>query len=197
MLQKPRSFLRQPTGPAGGDRRRRPRAAACAALVISLVTACTSEPTYPPPTADEARAAYVGAIRADWVESPPPQPPQGPTAIVPGDTPGSAGRKAATVLDYESDMNSRAIARGQLQSFAKLVLGECEWTGIDPSDVDLPARDRVEGIADDGYLCGYEVFHDTASRGRVSAKGSGYFFHHEGSYDFARIEEANFEPVGQ
>ena len=168
---------------------------AAPSLALLLVTACTSEPSYPPPTPDEARAAYVGAIRADWIDSPPPQPPQGPTAIVPGDTPASAGRKAASVLDYESDMNSRAIARTSLESFAKLALGTCEWTSIDASDVKLPARDRVEGVADHGYLCAYEVSHDTATRGRVSAKGSGYFFHHEGSYDFAKIEEANFEPA--
>ena len=164
------------------------------ALAALLLAACASEPAYPPPTEDEARAAYVRAIRADWIESPPPQPPEGPTAVVPGDAPAEAGRKVGSVLEYESEMNTRAAAPGRIQRFDTIALGECEWSGIDADDIQPAGRGRVEGIGE-GYRCAYEVFFDTPTRGRVSAEGAGYFFQRDGSYDFGEIEQATFEPV--
>lgn len=174
--------------------RARPGRAGVATLAALLVAACASEPAYAPPTDDEARAAYVRAIRADWIESPPPQPPEGPTAVVPGDTPTEAGRKVGSVMEYESEMNTRAAAPGRIQRFDRIALGECGWAGIDADDIQAAGRGRVEGIGE-GYRCAYEVFFDTPTRGRVSAEGAGYFFQREGSYDFGEIEQATFEEV--
>lgn len=170
------------------------RRAGWAALAALLAGACASEPTYAPPTEDEARAAYVRAIRADWIDSPPPRPPEGRTSIAPGDTPSEAGRIVGSVMEYESEMNTRATARSSLESFDRLALGECEWGGIDADDIQPAGRGRVEGIGD-GYRCAYEVFHDTATRGLVSAEGAGYFFQRDGGYDFGEVEQATFEPV--
>ena len=165
-------------------------------LATLIVGACASEPAYPPPTAGEARQAFVRALRADRIETPLPQPPRQPTAIVPGDTPGEAGRKAASVLEYESEVNSRAIAHVLLASLTSLTLGDCRWTAIDADDVKRVSRPRLDGIAE-GYRCAYEAFHHSQERGRVSAEGAGYFFQRDGRYDFAEIEQATFEPVKQ
>lgn len=171
-------------------------AALASAVAASLLAAgCASEPAYPPPTGDEAREAYVRAIRADWIDRPAPQPPQGETALVPGDSPDEAGRKVFGVLDYESEMNTRAMAPGLIASLDKVVLGQCEWGGLDAADVKHFARHRIEGAVSEGYGCDYRVFHQTESRGLVSAAGEGYFFHRDGSYDFAKVDEESFEEV--
>jgi hypothetical protein len=162
----------------------------------ALVGACASEPGYAPPTETEARGAYVRALRADWVDSPPPQRPSQPTAIGPGDAPADAAGKAARALAYESAVESRAIARSQLSSLASLRLGACNWSDIDAGEVKPVAGARLAGVVE-GYRCAYRVVHDSAQRGRVGAEGTGYFFQRAGTYDFAEIDQAAFEPVGR
>ena len=163
-----------------------------AALAALLVTACASEPAFAPPTEDEARAAYIRAIRADLIDTPAQRTPAESSAIIPGDTPAEAGRKAGGVLSSEAERNDRAMAQRNIESLGRITLGECEWAAIDPDDIRPYGRERVEGVAQ-GYRCEYEVFHNTEQRGLVSARGTGYFFHRDGSYDFGQIEQATFE----
>jgi hypothetical protein len=171
--------------------------AAWPALAALLLAGCgaASKPTHPAPTEEEATLAYAHAISADWIDSPPPEPPEGPTAVAPGDTPGEAGRKVGSTMAYASDMETRAMAPGLIESLRKVTVGDCEWTAVDAAKVKAYSAHRVEAEATDGYLCAYEVFHDTKARGLVSAKGSGYFYRHEESWDFAQIDQANFEPA--
>jgi hypothetical protein len=101
------------------------------------------------------------------------------------------------VLLAESERSARLEAQKTIASLSRVSVGACAWGPIDPDDVKPSGRARVEGAVRDGYRCAYEVFHNTQTRGRVSAKGTGFFFHRAGSYDFAASEEANFAPVGQ
>src|SRR5688572_13055637 len=156
------------------------RGAGRALLAALFVTACASEPAYAPPTDDEARTAYVRAIRADLIDTPARRTPAGSTAIVPGDSPAEAGGKAAGVLSSEAERNDRAMAQRNIDSLQRLTLGDCEWASVDADDIRPYGRERAEGVAK-GYRCDYEVFHNTEQRGLVSASGTGYFFHRDGS----------------
>jgi hypothetical protein len=164
-------------------------------LPLLLLPACGSEPTYPPPTNAEAKAAYVRAIRADLIEAPPKYTVEGPANLEAGDSPNEAGRKVGSVLLAESERSARLEARKSIASLTKVTVGECTWGSIEPDDIKPHGRDRVEGKVEDGYSCAYEVFHNTDTRGPVSASGTGFFFHRDGSYDFAGSEEGSFAPV--
>jgi hypothetical protein len=165
-------------------------------LPLLLLAGCGSDPAYPPPTADEAKAAYARAIRADLIDSPPQRTFAGPAAIVPGDTPRSALAKTGGVLNQEAELGDRAIAPGRLASLDKVTVGECAWGSIDPATVRPYGRGRVEGQVGEGFSCDFEVFHDTDTRGLVSARGTGFFFHREGSYDFAGSKmHTSFQPA--
>lgn len=167
------------------------------ALAALLLAACgpASKPTHPAPTEEEATLAYAHAISADWIDSPPPEAPEGSSAPEPGDTPGEAGRKVGGAMAYASDMETRAMAPRLIESLRKVTVADCEWTAVNAAKVEAYATHRVEAEATDGYLCNYEVFHDVKARGPVSAKGKGYFYRHEDVWDFGQIEQASFEPV--
>jgi hypothetical protein len=162
-------------------------------VAFLFLAGCGADPAYPPPVDIEARAAYIRAIRADLIESPPRHTVEGPTNLAPGDTPGAAGRKVGSVWLTEGERNARLDAQRRIASLMRIVVGECSWGSVDPDDVRPTGRDRVEGKVDAGYSCEYEVFHNTATRGQVSAKGRGFFFQRDGSFDFAGSEEGTFE----
>lgn len=162
---------------------------------LVLLAACGSDPAYPPPTNEEARAAYVRAIRADLIDAPPERRIESPTRLEPGDSPEEAGRKVGSVLLAESEQTSRLEAPRRIAGLSKISVGECSWGSIDPDDIKPHGRERVEGKVSDGYSCDYEVFHNSDVRGLVSAKGTGFFFHRDGSYDFAGSEVSSFERV--
>ena len=164
-------------------------------LPLLLVAGCGSDPAYPPPTDAEARAAYARAIQADLIDSPPRHTAEGVSGPEPGDTPAEAGHKVGTILLTESERTARLDAPRLLASLDKVTVGNCSWGSIDPIDIKSHGRARVEGQVEDGYTCDYEVFHDTETRGPVSAKGTAYFFHRDGSYDFAGVEVESFAPV--
>lgn len=167
------------------------------ALAALLLAACAaaSKATYPPPGDEEAGAAYLHALTADWIESPAPEPPEAASAVGPGDTSGEAGRKVVGTMAYASEMETRAITQRKVGTLRKVTVHDCDWTSVDGKKVKAHSSKRVEAEATDGYRCAYEVFHETGSRGLVSAKGTGYFYMHEGGWDFAEIDEARFAPV--
>ena len=169
---------------------------AVAIVPLLWLTACGSDPAYPPPTDSEALAAYARAIRADLIDSPPEHSADGPTRLEPGDSPDEAGRKVGSALLQESERTARLDAPRILASLSAVTVGECEWDSIDPDEIRPHGRTRVEGKIADGYRCSYQVIHDTAARGRVSASGTGYFFQRDGSYDFAGVEEDSFAAAG-
>lgn len=164
-------------------------------LPALFLAGCGSDPAYPPPTDAEARAAYARSIQADLIDSPPRHTAEGVSGPQPGDTPTEAGRKVGTIMLSESERSARLDAPRLLASLDKVTVGNCSWGSIDPDDIKPHGRARVEGKVEDGYTCEYEVFHDTETRGPVSAKGTAYFFHRDGSYDFAGVEVDSFEPV--
>ena len=164
-------------------------------LLPLLATACSSEPMYAPPTNSEAQSAYIRAIRADLIESPPRHPAETPAAAD-AERPDQYAARMGRSFAAEAENSSRSNARSRIQSLDRVNVGDCSWGSIDSDDVRPGGRQRVEGAATEGYSCSYEVFHNSPVRGPVSARGTGYFFHREGSYDFGSVEEASFEEVG-
>ena len=168
---------------------------ASAALALSaLAAACAPEPAYAPPTDEEAAAAVARAVRADLIDAPPRRTVSGPTAIEPGDTPSSAGRKAGGVLGQEAERSDRLAAASRIASLRWVRVSDCRWGRVDAGAVRPYGRDRAEGVGR-GWRCAYEEAHDTPTRGLVSAKGQGYFFHREDAYDFGGIEAGSYERV--
>jgi hypothetical protein len=167
----------------------------CLMPMTALLAACGgSEPACPPPTDDEARAAYVRAIRADFIDSPQRHEQVDPGALANGsaaDVPETMGKS----FNAESENSARLNAQQRIDSLGKVTVGECSWGGIDSGNVVPQSRRRIEGRVENGYTCDYEVFHHTPTRGLVSARGSGAFYQRDGRYEFAGIEEANFKEV--
>jgi hypothetical protein len=165
-------------------------------FLCMVLSACTSDPAYAPPTNDEAKSAVIAGIHADLIDGPIHNKMPDNPAVGPGDDPISGMKKVGGSMASLSELNDRADAQSDIDSLLKIEIGVCDWGSVDPDNLQAYGKERlIQGKISEAYTCTYEMYSDTSTRGQVSAKGRGYFYKASGGYFHADIERSSWEEV--
>jgi hypothetical protein len=160
-----------------------------------LLTGCQmfGPPPYAPPTNVDARDAVIAGIRADLIDAPPPALEEVEITRTTVNVPMAMFKQTGNMLEHQAELQDRLSAPREIDSLRAVQIGDCRWQAVDPGDIKPYGRERVKGKVDRGYLCAYDIYHETEKGGRVRAHARGYFYKDGNRFLHAGIEMSKFE----
>lgn len=156
-------------------------------ISVPLITGCTPEPGYAPPTSKEAATAYQAAIEgkiAAWK----------PDAAAPSasdgeiDSPGEYISSVDATVNFAKSVGTVEVLRRNLHNFAGAKVQACTWIALDLDDVEKAERPDYEIETDYAYRCDVETFHRSAEgNGLLAYVNNGFLFKTGESFSWIQV----------